>query len=335
MVHLTGDAMASIRDNSLLSVAAVSTVTITLAVLAIVTLLALNMQHLGRYLNAQVQIVAYFQAGGGVSNTGVGGTCVTQPVAASTSGTAAASGAAVAAGTTASTGVPAAATGPTPGEQQTLQSIESLPGVQRVEFVGKEQALQALTSELGSGTVGGIGTDNPLPDAVNIFVSDPRLVASVAQQVQAMPGIACVENAQQYVNELFGFTQALRYVGIFLIAALALTACVVISNTVRVAVFARRDQIAIMKLVGATDGFIRLPFFIEGAVLGLLGALLSGGLIDWGYGWVQRRAQSDMPFLPLLTAHVVEGRLLEGLVLSGVLLGALGSAVSVRRHLQV
>ena len=324
MAHLTGDAMTSIRDNSLLSVAAVSTVAITLAVLAIVTLLALNMQYLGRYLNAQVQIVAYFQAGGGASTTGVGGSCVTQSGAGGTSGS----------GTAATAAAPGP-TGPTPSEQQTVQQIESLPGVQRVEFVGKQQALQALTSELGSGTVGGIGADNPLPDAVNIFVNDPRLVASVAQQVQAMPGIACVENAQQYVNELFGFTQALRYVGIFLIAALALTACVVISNTVRVAVFARRDQIAIMKLVGATDGFIRLPFFIEGAVLGLLGALLSGGLIDWGYGWVQRLAQSNMPFLPLLTAHMVEGRLLEGLALSGVLLGALGSAVSVRRHLQV
>ena len=343
LAHLSGEAVASVRDNSLLSIAAVSTVAISLLVLSIVTLLAVNMQHLAAVLNAQVQIVAYLDPAPAVGGGAALGSCQAAPSSTAATGNSSATvptAAAASSGAVSAAGAAGASTSPsTPSaeEQTVIGQIEALPGVTKVQFVSKQQALNTLVSELpnGAGLIRGIGTDNPLPDYVNIFVADPQLVAGVAGQVASMPGVSCVRNDQQYVNDLFGFTQSLRYVGIFLIAALALTTLVVIGNTVRVAVYARRDQIGIMKLVGATDSFIRLPFFIEGAILGLIGALVSGLLVAWGYGWVQRIAAANMPFLPLLPAQALTARLLEGLALGGLLLGALGSAISVRRHLNV
>lgn len=218
-----------------------------------------------------------------------------------------------------------------------MQQIQALPGVTNVEFISKDQALQNLSAEFGNAKdlLDEVKSDNPLPDSVQIYVSDPRQVAGVAAAVSAMPGVSKVQNAQDMVNRLLGFTQALRYVGVFLVAALALTTLVVIGNTVRVAVYARRDQIGIMKLVGATDNFIRFPFFIEGAILGVVGALLSGLVISWGYSWLHGVAATNLPFLPLMDPVALMPRLIEGLLVGGLLLGALGSAISVRRHLNV
>lgn len=343
LVHLGGEAVVSVRDNSLLSVAAVSTVAISLLVLAIVTLLAVNMQYMASVLNAQVQIVAYFQPGAS-SGAPTAGFCSTpgQTAASGTAAAPAAGGAASGASASASSSAGAASAAGAPAgasaqEAAVLAQIQALPGVTRVQFVDKQQALQNLGAELGGskGLISQVGADNPLPDSANIFVGDPREVAGIAQQVASMPGVSCVQNAQQMVNNLFGFTQALRYVGLFLVVALALTTLVVIGNTVRVAVYARRDQIGIMKLVGATDAFIRLPFFIEGAILGVLGALVSGLVVTWGYGWIHHVAASNIPFLPLVDPHQLTPHLIEGLALGGLLLGALGSALSVRRHLHV
>jgi cell division transport system permease protein len=288
--YLTAEAVGSVRDNVLLSVAAVSTVAISLLVLATVALLALNLQHLAAVVDAQVQVVAYLQ-----------------PTATS------------------------------PPEPQIVQQIAALPHVSRVEFVSKDAALQHLKELFGkdAALIDEVEQQNPLPDSVNIYVDDPRAAADVFQAVQKIDGVQSAQNAQDVVDRLIAFTRALRVLGIFLVGALALATVVVIGNTIRVAVYARRDQISIMKLVGATDGFIRWPFFLEGAILGLAGAAVAGAVVWWGYRWVDSVAYANLPFLPLLRPEDLLPRLAEALLLGGVVLGALGSAVSVRKHLDV
>ncbi len=289
--YLTGEAVGSVRDNALLSVAAVSTVAISLLVLAVVAVLGLNLQHLAADVDSQVQVVAYLDA-----------SQLQQP------------------------------------EDQIEQQIVSLPHVTNVQFVGKQQALDHLQQIFGSSNAdlfNAVAQNNPLPDQLNIFVDDPRSVAQVAAAVSQIVGAANVQNAQGTVDKLVRFTEALRWLGIFLVAALALATVVVIGNTVRVAVYARRDQIGIMKLVGATDGFIRWPFFIEGAILGVGGALVAGGVITWGYAWIHGLVATFMPFLPMLAPQQMLPALVETLLFGGVILGALGSAVSVHKHLDV
>lgn len=290
IAHLCGEGVVSVWDNGLLSLAAVSTVGISLFVLALVALLALNMQHLARVVDAQVQIVAYLQPTNAASQ-----------------------------------------------ESALTQQIGALPNVTRVTFISKAQALAQLKQQFGqdSSLFASVQKNNPLPDAVEVYVAKPAQVQSVVAAVSALTGVQSVRDAQSVVDKLSGFTQAVRVLGIFLVAALALATVVVIGNAVRVAVYARRDQIAIMKLVGATNGFIRWPFFVEGAVLGLCGAVVSGAVVWWGYGWVARAVGRSMAFLPLLPATHVVPTLGESLLGAGVLLGALGSAISVRRHLNV
>lgn len=327
--HLGGEALASVWDNSLLSIAAVTTVSISLLVLAIVSLLAINMQHLASVLDAQVQVVAYIQVPPPAK----------APVAPHAGVTTPASARAV--GAASSAKAPAtpsrAGSGAVPAERRVLREIAALPGVSRVVFVSKAQALHNLSAQFTNARalIAQVKTHNPLPDAADVYVGDPRQVAGVAAAIAALPGVTHVQDAQTTVNRLFGFTQALRYVGLFLVAALALTTLVVIGNTVRVTVYARRDQIGIMKLVGATNSFIRFPFFIEGAVLGVLGAVLAGAAVFFGYRWLQGLASVNLPFLPLLTPQALLPRLVEALLVAGLLLGALGSAISVRRHLNV
>lgn len=289
--YLTGEAVGSVRDNALLSVAAVSTVAISLLVLAVVALLGLNLRHLAAAVDAQVQVVAYLD--------------------------------------------PAQLSQP---EQSVVQEIQALPHVTRVEFVTKEQSLTHLQDLFGpqsAGLFNDVAQNNPLPDSLNIYVDDPTEVSAVAGAVGQMVGAANVQNAQDVVNKLVAFTRALRWLGAFLVAALALATVIVIGNTVRVAVYARRDQIGIMKLVGATNSFIRWPFFIEGAILGLGGAAVAGGIVAWGYAWVQGLVTNYMPFLPMIQAGALLPAMVQSLLVGGVLLGALGSAVSVRRHLDV
>ena len=293
VAHLCGEGVGSVWENGLLSLAAVSTVAISLFVLALVGLLALNMQHLAKVVDAEVQVVAYLQP-----------------------------------------------TSSSPPETQIVQQISALPGVTKTVFISKQQALNTLAQQFGqdaaliSGAAAG-PLGNPLPDAVDIYVAQPTEVAGVVTAIQQMAGVNSVTDQQQVVDKLSGFDKAIQILGIFLVAALALATVVVIGNTVRVAVYARRDQIAIMKLVGATNSFIRWPFFVEGAVLGLVGAILTGAVVWWGYGWVARAVARSMSFLPIMPpAHLVVP-LDEALLVAGVVLGAMGSAVSVRRHLQV
>lgn len=290
MGYLTGEAFGSVRDNGLLSVAAVSTVAISLLVLALVAMLALNLQHLANVVDAQVQIVAYLKA-----------TPTSQP------------------------------------ENMIEQQIQALPDVANVVLVTKDQALAQLAQQLGkdAGLISEAQQDNPLSDELQIYVDNPRAVAQVYDAVTHVDGVDHADNNQDVVDKLIAFTSAVRVLGIFLVAALALATVVVIGNTVRVAVWARRDQIGIMKLVGATDSFIRWPFFIEGAILGFGGAVLTTAVVAWGYAWVHGAVGQSLPFLPLLAPGALLPRLLEALLLGGVLLGALGSAISVRRHLDV
>jgi cell division transport system permease protein len=290
MGHLTAEAFASVRDNGFLSVAAISTVAVSLLVLAIISLLALNLQHFAAVVDAKVQLVAYLDPG-----------ARSQP------------------------------------EEEIVQQVRALPGVTRVVLVTKEEALRQLQSEMGlqPAIVTTVLHHNPLPDALDVYVTTPTQVAPLAARLRAMPGIQTVNDQQQVVVRIIGFTEAIRLLGLFLVAALALATLVVVGNTVRVAVYARREQIAVMKLVGATDGFIRWPFFIEGALLGLAGALVAAGIVWWGYRWLLQEAARAVPFLPLLPAAGIVPRLGEALLAAGIVLGALGSAVSVHRHLNV
>ncbi len=146
-------------------------------------------------------------------------------------------------------------------------------------FVPKKQGLAELRARMKGQIDTSILTENPLPDKFRVHVRRPEEVGAVAASVRKIRGVQYVDYGQDTVQRLLQLGVAARRVGIAVIALFVLVAGIIISNTIRLTVFARRREISIMQLVGATNLYIRLPFICEGLLAGVLGALVAIGLL--------------------------------------------------------
>ncbi len=218
-----------------------------------------------------------------------------------------------------------------------MERVRALPGVAEARYVTREEALERLKRQFGDQKelLAAVEEDNPLRDSVEVRVPDPQRVEAVAAALKGLPGVSKVVYQRETVRRLYRITTALRAVGVFLAVLVGLATLLIISNTIRVSVFARRREIAIMKLVGATDAFVRWPFVLEGALLGLLGALVAAAVAWAGYAWLAAQVAATLPFIPVLPPDPFAWNLARALLLIGALVGAAGSVVSVRRHLRV
>lgn len=217
------------------------------------------------------------------------------------------------------------------------QEFTALPQLASVKYVDKQEALLRLREWYGESAefLAGLELDNPLRNGFELTTVEPRQVLEVVPVIQTYSGVAEVVYGQGVVEQLFTITSIVRMVAIGLMVGLAAAATLIISNTIRITVFARRREINIMKYVGATDWFIRWPFIIEGMVLGFTGSLLASGLITWLYQLAVRNLAVSMPFLPLVQPWpllLVTGSWVLGI---GMAIGVLGSTISLRRFLRV
>lgn len=214
----------------------------------------------------------------------------------------------------------------------------SIPHVEKVNFVTKEEGMARLRQQLGSDSVllnAADETGNPLPDTLEVWVDKPANIPGVVKDLQGIESVESVGYKQDIVQRLASLTNAVRMAGVGFIALLSAAALFIISNTIRLTVFARRREVGIMKLVGATNGFIRWPFLLEGMILGLIGSGLAAVAAWAGYTWVAEQVAMGLPFMPILRPDVVLWRLSEVLMAFGVVLGGSGSALSLRRFLKV
>lgn len=207
--------------------------------------------------------------------------------------------------------------------------LARLSEVAEVRFVSKEEALETARTELPE--IGEISSDlevNPFPASLELVLTEgsrsPRVVEEVAQDVSVLPFVEDVRYGREWVDKLF----LLRRIGAVTVAviggAFAVVAALIIGTAIRIAVFARRDEIHVMRLVGATHGFIRRPFLLEGGLTGLLGGTLAAAL-TWASHWAVDRFLFDIRWMP------VEWLALG--ILAGVLFGITASGLAVRRHL--
>jgi len=218
-------------------------------------------------------------------------------------------------------------------------SLGSLPGVEEVKFVPRDDALKELESRFALGddydleqTLGG---DNPLPDTYRVKAEDPHQVPQLAKNIEVMPGVTKIRYGQGIIDKLFAVTSLIRNVSLALVVLLGTGAVFLIANTIRLAIFSRRKEIYLMRLVGATNWFVRWPFFIEGIFLGLIGAALATGLVYSGYSYLLTNIGITSAFLPLISDQRLIAQLMGSLVGSGVILGLLGTWISVNRYLKV
>jgi cell division transport system permease protein len=214
-------------------------------------------------------------------------------------------------------------------------AIRSDPRVESVDYVPKAEGLRRMRERLRNQIDTSLLTSNPLPDALHVRVIDAGTVAAVAAHVRKLPHVADVEYAHDAVERLLRLSDVVGKVGIAILALLIFTAAIIISNTIRLTVYARRREIAIMQLVGASNTYIRLPFICEGLLDGLLGALLALAILALARWQLLPKITTALPFVPADVLHIDPTLLALELLGVGAAVGILASWVSVSRQLRV
>ena len=216
--------------------------------------------------------------------------------------------------------------------------IEADPAVARVEYVTKDQALQRLRDIAANRpdfTFTEIST-NPLPASLEVKMAEAREAKRLAQDLRAEIGkgvIYDVVDNPQVVDQLLTITRVLSVGGVAVLAMMLVVSLFVIVNTIRIAVHARRDEIEIMQLVGASDWFVRWPFILEGMIVGTLGAVVALAILFAAAGPVTTVMLDFVDILPLSFGPEFVGQLVASVFGVALLVGAGGATLSVRAHL--
>ncbi len=225
-------------------------------------------------------------------------------------------------------------------QASSLQStVEIMPGVTAVQTIPKETAWQDLVQELGISDIEGATAQlngNPLVDALRVKVNRSEAVPVVAGQLTAMQGVQEVLYVDEAVQRLTQLNASLRWASMFIIAVLSLTAIAVITTTIRLIVMARRREIEVMQLVGATTIWIYLPFVLQGVTFGVVGAAFSWGLLVGIDQFLQELADQQADFIQfLVTGLQLSAQQLwmlpVSLLVLGSTIGLMGSLVAVRK----
>ncbi|MGZ9586234.1 permease-like cell division protein FtsX [Paenibacillus marinisediminis] len=289
----------SVFRNGWMSVASVSSIVISLFVLGVFIILTLNINSLTKEMDSQVQIQVYLHQE------------VTQ-------------------------------------EQIDLlkTDIGSMAEVSKVEFLSKADGMKQMEKSLGEDGedfLSGYTDDtNPLPDSLIVEVHKPETIPMVAKKIESINETNSAKPIWQVkygggpVEKMLQVTEAVRNFGFILVIGLAVTSMFLISNTIKVTIMARQREISIMKMVGATNAFIRWPFFIEGVLLGLIGSIVTLGILMFGYSQLITAANdAGWSFLQLIPLREVWLIITGSLLVLGVLIGVWGSVTSTRKYLKV
>ncbi|MCU6708395.1 permease-like cell division protein FtsX [Paenibacillus sp. J5C_2022] len=297
--HIREGGKSTIR-NGWMTFASMSSIFISLLILGIFVLMAMNVNYMADQIESRVQIRVYLESN-----------------------------------------VDAAK------EKELQNKIGNITEVSKITYVSKQEGLQMLRDSMGEENKdwleGYTDENNPLPVSFTVEVYDPQTVESVAKQIQSINDadgtapIFRIKYGQGTVETLFKITNAVRNVGFVIVIGLGVTAMLLISNTIKMTIINRSREISIMKLVGATNAFIRWPFFIEGALIGVISSALTTAVVLAGYGQLIKYAQLDLSLMLIQMVPVSEAwPLTAGLIMIiGTLIGIWGSTISVRKYLKV
>lgn len=217
------------------------------------------------------------------------------------------------------------------------QKIKKLSGVEEIKFISKKEAMERFKERLGDQQtlLTALGESNPLPNAFEVKLRAPEQVKAAANLINEYEGVENAKFGQDVIDQLFELTKMIRIFGFIIIVFLALATIFIISNTIRLTVFARRKEIGIMKYVGATDWFIRWPFLMEGMVLGFIGSIVATMILRNSYGAVVAKIYDTLTFLPLIPEQPFLNHISILMIVVGTLIGALGSTISLKRFMKV
>ena len=231
----------------------------------------------------------------------------------------------------------------TPEQQTELeQKIKSIQYVNTVEYVSQEQALNEMREWLGdSASVldSYSGDQNPFKASFVVTLTDLTKNEEVQRQINTFENVASIEAGNKTVNTLVNIANGIRTATGVILVLLILISIFIIANTIKLTVHARRKEISIMKYVGATNGFIRWPFMVEGIIIGIISALISIVILGFVYNFVAdtiiNSSMATTLQLNLLTFSNMLSMLLVVYIVMGTGIGAIGSAISMKKYLEV
>lgn len=223
--------------------------------------------------------------------------------------------------------------------------IEEQPAVQRVEYVSADEAWEQMKEDYFEGDEQGLSEgfreDNPLVNSasLHVYVNEIEEQSAVVEYIKTLPRVRSVNESETAAETLGNFNKLFSYVSIAIIGVLLLISVFLISNTVSVGISVRKEEIGIMKLIGATDGFVRLPFLLEGMVLGLIGAVIPLTALYFLYntavGYVLEKFHVLTSFMDFVPVEQIYMGLLPVGILLGMGIGLVGSFLTTRKHLKV
>ena len=215
--------------------------------------------------------------------------------------------------------------------------VAALPEVEGVTYVSKEEALAQFRARLADGQedLTEVVGSNPLPAQLVVKLRDPREFGAVRSTLQEPPGVVIrVVEQQSNVDRLVSITGLLHTVGIIIIALVGLTVLLVVVNSIRMALMSRSDEIEVMRLVGASDAFVRWPFIFEGLLVGLLGALVTLGLLSLAAAPISQLATAIAGQVPVGFGDRLSSQVAAVVMTAGLGLGGFGAWLSVRAYLR-
>jgi cell division transport system permease protein len=281
------EALISLKRNWVMSLAAITTVALSLLIVGVFAFTALTLDQMISSLEREVEVEAFLKD-----------TATTQEI------------------------------------NDLQHKIFNWSEVDKVRYISKEEALRRFRREHPELTQE-IGDVNPLPASFQVQLKDPHDVEKVAKRLEKVEIVEEVEYGKKIVKKLFAATNAIRLVGTVFILLLSFVSLALITITIRLAIFARRQEVAIMRLVGASNWFIRLPFLLEGMIEGLIGALLATIIIFFLRTSFFLRIKESLKFLPIEFSSLLFFQVSFGLIVAGLTIGALGSTIALRKYLKV
>lgn len=300
VVRHAREGVKNVGRNGWMSIASISSIAVSLFILGVFMLLALNVNKIADQVDNQAQISVYLQVD--IQQAKI---------------------------------------------EELERSIKRIPEVKAVAFVSQQEGLERFRESMGEkgrkALEGYNEENNPIPAMFEVDAFDPQKIGFVAKQIEALneldpdKSIMEVKYGEDTIDTLFKITNAVRNIGLFIVAGLAVMAMFLISTTIKMTIIARRREISIMKLVGATNSFIRWPFFIEGAIIGFAGSFLTTALLLIGYGKIMNKTSSTIGLFMIEYLSLNEVSFVVGgtIVALGTLLGIWGSTLSVRKYLKV
>lgn len=216
--------------------------------------------------------------------------------------------------------------------------MDEIEGINNIEFKTKETSFNEMKKSWGEDAYLLDGVDNPLEDCYILTIDNPNVIKSISNKILKFDGVLDVKYHQDVMQNFLNISNTVIKFGGLLILGLLLICLVIISNTIKSRVYSKKEEIQIIKYVGASNRFVIAPFIVEGFIIGFLGSVLSIGICIGMYSYILDKIREVISTImggTVLPLASISLSLISVLAITGILVGVLGSAISVKKHLKV